>query len=79
MAQPRTKLSILKEHMDAGRWQEAIRLAAKFPDLGAQRNAILDAHGAYTNQRFFAQIGKDIDALKDAGRVALVDRYGQPA
>ena len=71
-----TKLSIVKRHMGAGEWQAAIRIAARFPRLGEHRNAILDAHGAYTNPRFFAQIGKDIEALKASGQRALLDRFG---
>lgn len=71
-----TKLSIVKRHMRAGEWQEAIRLAARFPRLDRHRNAILDAHGAYTNPRFLIQIGRDIDALKAAGQAALLDRFG---
>lgn len=72
----KTKLSIVKRHMQAGEWQEAIQLAARFPRLDRHRNAILDAHGAYTNPRFLVQIGKDIEALKEAGRAALLDRFG---
>lgn len=70
-----TKLSIVKRHMRAGEWQEAIRIAARFSRLGEHRNAILDAHGAYTNPRFFVQIGKDIEALKASGQRALLDRF----
>lgn len=76
MDKPRSKASIVKEHMAAGRWQEAIRLAARFPRLDEHRAAILDAHGAYTNPRFLAQIGRDIAALKEAGREALINRFG---
>ncbi|KVU85095.1 hypothetical protein WK75_27530 [Burkholderia ubonensis] len=72
----KTKISIVREHMAAGRWQEAIRVAARFPQLGAERAAILDAHGAYTNPRFFAQLGKDVESLKQAGQRALVLKYG---
>lgn len=61
--------------MAAERWQEALRLAATFQDLGPQRAAILSAHSAYTNPRFMLQLGKDLDALKAAGRAALVARY----
>jgi hypothetical protein len=74
---PRSKASIVREHMAAGRWQEAIRIAARFPQLGDQRGAILDAHTAYTNPRFMVQIGKDIEAMKDVGRSALVARFGE--
>jgi hypothetical protein len=73
--QTKTKLSIVREHMTAGRWQEAIRLAARFQQLGDQRGAILDAHAAYTNPRFMSQLGKDIDALKAAGHSALRRRF----
>lgn len=62
--------------MAAGRWQEAIRIAARFPRLDAHKDAILGAHGAYTNPRFFAQLGKDIEAMKAAGQQALLDRFG---
>lgn len=62
--------------MAAGRWQEAIRLAAQFQDLGAERAAILDAHAAYTNPRFMLQLKRDLEALKRAGREALERRYG---
>lgn len=70
-----TKLSILRDHMARDEWQDAIRLAARFPRLGAYRNAILDAHAAYTNPRFLAQLGKDIEATKRAGVAALKAAY----
>jgi hypothetical protein len=72
-----TKLSVVKKHMASNNWQEAIRLAAKFPQLGNQRGAILDANLAYTNPRFMVQIKKDLNALKDAGRLALISRFGE--
>jgi len=71
-----TKLSTVKDHMRAGRWQDALRIAARFPRLDRHRAAILDAHGAYANPRFAAQIGKDAKALKLAGRAALLERFG---
>ena len=70
-----TKLSAVQAAMQADDWQLAIRLAARFQRLGEHRNAILDAHGAYTNPRFAAQLGRDIEALKTLGRNALVARY----
>ena len=74
MSQPRTKLSILREHMAAGRWAEAMSLAASFPDLGDHRAAITRAHGCITNPRFFSQIANCDDAIA-AGKAALVERY----
>ena len=75
--QPDTKLSAVTAAMEAGDWQRAVSLAAKFPRLGAARNAILDAHGAYTNPRFAAQLGKDVEELKRIGIAALRARYAR--
>lgn len=75
--EPRTKISILREHMAAGKWQKAISIAAKFPRLGEHKETILRAHGAYTNPHFYAQIGKDLEALKEAGRIALLEKYSR--
>lgn len=74
MSQPRSKLSILREHMDAGRWVEALRLASRFPDLGEHRAAITRAHGCLSNPRFFSQL-VDCDTAIEAGKAALVERY----
>lgn len=71
----KTKLSIVREHMEAGRWRDAIRLAAKFPQLGEHRGAILDAHLAYTNPEFARGIRKDPDQMIAAGIAALQARY----
>lgn len=73
----KTKLSVVREYMVAGQWQEAIRIAARFPRLDHHRDAILDAHGAYTNPRFLVQIGKNLDAVKAAGQAALLARFGE--
>lgn len=72
---PRTKLSVIRELMAAEQWEKAVRMAAKFPRLGDQRNAILDAALAYTNPSFCSQIRKDPEALKVAGRAALIERF----
>lgn len=73
----KTKISILREHMSAGRWQQAISMASRFPRLGEHRNAILDAQGAYTNPRFLVQLGKDPEAIKISGKAALLARFGE--
>lgn len=71
-----TKLSQLKTQAAAGNWTKAIAIAAKFPDLGKQRNAILDAHLALTNPRWMAGLGKDLDKAVADGILALQARYG---
>lgn len=65
--------------MAAGDWRRAISLASRLPRLDKHRCAILDAQGAYTNARFYTQIGKDPEALIEAGRAALIERFGTPA
>lgn len=72
----KTKLSELKDQAAIGNWRKAIAIAARFPDLGTHRNAILDAHTAFTNPRWVACLKKDADALIAAGILALCDRYG---
>jgi hypothetical protein len=70
-----TKLSQIKEEFAAGNFNKAIRIAAKFHDLGDQRNAILDANLAITNPRWMLGLGKDIDQEIKAGIDALRIRY----
>lgn len=70
-----TKISVLREHMKSGRWADAIRIAARFPRLGDERSAILDAQLALTNPDFCRGIRKDPEALVTAGIAALQSRY----
>jgi len=70
-----TKLEMLKIAAAAGDWRQAVAIAARFPRLGAYRNAVLDAHAAYTNPRFMAQIGRDTGACIEAGKSALIAAY----
>jgi len=70
-----TKLDTLRAAAAAGEWQTAFSIAARFPRLGAHRNAILDAHSAYTNPRFLVQIGRDVNACIEAGKSALIVAY----
>ncbi|MBX9833634.1 MAG: hypothetical protein K2X78_11400 [Burkholderiaceae bacterium] len=72
---PQSKASQVREHMAAGRWAEAVRLAASFPRLDKHREAILDARTAYTNPRWLAQLGIDPEAAKEAGHAALRERF----
>ncbi len=71
-----TKLSKVKKAFTAGDLQGALRIAAKFADLGEQRKAITRAHESFTNGRFYEQLGHDLNALREAGRLALIARYG---
>lgn len=74
-SEPVTKLSKLKAAAAAGDWQGALRIAARFQDLGDHAADIKRAHEACHSAGFYRQIGKDPDALIAAGIAALKDRY----
>ncbi len=71
-----TKLSKVKAAYEAGDLRGALRIAAKFHDLGKHRKAIMRAHESFTNGHFYEQLGHDLQQLRAAGREALVARYG---
>jgi len=70
-----TKLSQLQAAAAAGDWPLALRIAARFPQLGEHKAAITRAHEAHANARFYRQLGKDPDALIAEGIAALKARY----
>lgn len=70
-----TKLSKLKTALENGDIAKAISIAAKFPNLGQERNAILDAHTAITNPRWVKGLGKDVEVCIANGISALRLRY----
>jgi hypothetical protein len=72
---PPTKLSRLQTLMAAGEWDKALALAARFPRLGAARDAVLAAHNARLRPDFYRQIGRDPAELVAAGIAALRSRY----
>ena len=71
-----TKLSQLLDLIAAHDWNAAIRLAAKFPRLGPHRDDILRAKDALLQPDFYHQIGRDPAALIDAGKRAILSRFG---
>ena len=70
-----TKISQLQALMRAEKWADAIRFAAKFGDLGDERNAILSAKEAVVRPEFMRQLRKDPDAVIAEGICALRRRY----
>lgn len=62
--------------MRAGNWEHALRIAARFRDRDVYAVAIQRAHEAYANARFYKQVGKDPEYLKEAGKRALITKYG---
>jgi hypothetical protein len=70
-----TKLSKLKAAAEAGDWRGALRIAARFGDLGKEKAAIMRAHEVHANPRLYEQLGKNPDQLVAAGIAALKERY----
>jgi hypothetical protein len=70
-----TKISQLRQAAAQGDWPKALRIAARFSELGDHGPEIVRAHEAGHNPRFYRQIGKDPDAAIAAGIAALKARY----
>ena len=76
LGMPPKKITLLRAYMAAGDWRCAVLLAAKFPRLGAARNAVLDAREAYLRPDFQRQLGRDPEALIATGREAMIKQWG---
>jgi len=74
-----TKLSQVLAAMEKNDWELALRIAAKFPQLGDQKNAIRDGHEAFVRPQFYRQLGKDPAALIERAKLALTERYCKPS
>ena len=72
-----TKLSKVKAAMNTGDWEQAIKLAAKFPVLGAHKQAITRAAEAIKHPAFYQQTGRNIPAMIEAGKAALIEKYSR--
>ena len=70
-----TKLSKLKAAWVSGDHVGALRIAAAFPRLGAEKRAISQAWAALQNPSFYRQIGKDPDELISEGMQAMALKY----
>ena len=72
-----TKLSRLLGLMERGEWKKALSLAAKFPQLGNHKDAIVRGHEACVRPDFYRQMDRDPNVLMIIGIVALKKRYQQ--
>jgi hypothetical protein len=71
-----TKLSKLKACMAAGDTIGALRIAAKFPNLGEHKEVITRAWAAHKNPDTYAAMGQDPALLVASGIKAIRERYG---
>lgn len=74
--EPIKKITVLRGHIRSGDWRAAFALAASFPRLGNERQAILDAHEAMVRPAFLLQLRKQPEQLIAIGKVALLSKYG---
>jgi len=73
------KIDTLLSHMAAGRWPEAIKFAARFPELGEHKADIQRAKDALLRPHFYRQIRRDPAELVERGKAALISRYAAAA
>ena len=71
-----TKLSKVKSALASGDEIAALRIVAKFPRLGVQKDAITRAWAAYQNPEFYREIGKNPAELVAFGVAAVREKYG---
>lgn len=69
------KIDLLRAAMAAGDWHRALSIAAKFPRLGNHEFAIRCGNEAAQRPEFQRQLGKDPQAIINAGIAALKARY----
>jgi hypothetical protein len=70
-----TQLNKLKRLMAARDFTEALRLCAKWQDLGAHKERITRGWAAYMNPQFYRELGQDPDALYADAIAAIRERY----
>lgn len=76
---PPTKLSQVIEKLRAGDRRGALRIAARFPQLGDQKERITRGWQAVQSPDVYREMGHDPDALVADGVAALYERYEIPS
>ena len=71
-----TKLEQVKQAYATGNYKDALKIAAKFPQLGNERKAITLANECFSNPRFYKQVGVNIDQAIADGVKTLGAKYG---
>lgn len=70
-----TKLAKLKAAYAAGDYPAALRIAARFGQLGREKETITRAWAAYQNPAFYRELGRNPDELFRLGIAAIARRY----
>ncbi len=74
--QPVTKIGLLRAAWAAGDRPGALKIAARFPDLGEHADAIRRAQEAALRPSMYRQMKRDPEAIINAGYEAIAARYG---
>lgn len=74
---PTSKLAAVRTAMVNDDWETAIKLAARFPMLGAQASAIQRARDALNNPGLYLELGHDLDRLHKEAVAALKERFSK--
>lgn len=72
------RVALIRTALAVGDDREALRLAASFPHLGPQREAISRGWQAAQRPDFYRELGQDPDAHVAAGVAAVRERYERP-
>ena len=72
-----TKLAKIREAMRDERWDDALRLAARFQRLGEHAAAIKRATNAIANPALYEELGYDLARVRADGIAALKERYSK--
>jgi hypothetical protein len=78
MAKPIAKTTLLRQAAGRGDWQRALSIAARFPQLGAHKEAITGGHCAIQNPAFYEELGQDPGDSSSNRLEALRIRYQLP-
>ena len=70
-----TKISIVRDLWSNGDKIGALKIAAKFPQLGNEKRDITTAWAAVTNPGFYRQINKGPEELIETGLDAMREKY----
>lgn len=73
---PPKKIDLLRAAWAAGDRPGALKIAARFPDLGEHADPIRRAHDAALRPAMYRQMKRDPEAIITAGYEALAARYG---
>lgn len=73
---PPKKIDLLRAAWGAGDRPGALKIAARFPDLGEHADAIRRAHDAALRPGMYRQMKRDPEAIINAGYEAIAARYG---